>query len=162
MKRIATAGGVLLCLGAVAGAAGDKPRVFVSDSQSWEISGGFGAVDGSGGGTAKGGARPQRAEIIKTFGERCPQVIVTIKQEKADFVVLLDHEGGKDLYRRDNKIAVFDKDGDAIYSGSTRSLGNAVKDGCHAIVQREARAKVDDGSSSEQVAAKQAARNNPR
>ncbi|HUM07214.1 MAG TPA: PEGA domain-containing protein [Terriglobales bacterium] len=115
--------------------ADEKPRVFVTDSQSWEISGGGGGTsEGFGGGT-RGGARPQTAEIIKTFGERCPQAIVNNKKEKADYIVLLDHEGGKGIIRRDNKVAVFNKDGDSIVSHSTASLGNAVKDACEAIVK---------------------------
>jgi len=119
----------------------EKKRVFVTDSTSWEIAGGFGASNGTAAGAVKGGARPQRAEIIKTFGERCPEVTVTLKQEKADYVVLLDHEGGKGLARKKNKVAVFNKDGDAIYSGSTRSLGNGVKDACEAIKNDTAKAK---------------------
>src|SRR5690349_15351581 len=51
----------------------EKPRVFITDSQSWEISGASGGTSGGFGGSVKGGARPQTAEIIKTFGERCPQ-----------------------------------------------------------------------------------------
>ncbi len=46
---------------------------------------------------------------------------------------MLDHEGGKNLLRRDNKVAVFNSVGDMIYSGSTRMLGSAVKDACRAI-----------------------------
>ena len=107
----------------------ERPRVFITDSQSWEISGGVGGGDVVTG-SAKGGARPQTAEIIKTFGERCPNAIVTNQKEKADYVVLLDHEGGKSLVLKDNKYAIFNKDGDAIKSGSTRSLGNAVKEAC--------------------------------
>ena len=115
------------------GAAADKPRVYITDSKSWEIGGGVGGTsDGFGGGT-KGGDRPQTAEIIKTFGERCPSVIVNNRKEKADYVVLLDHEGGKDSISRDNKVVVFNKDGDSIMSHSTRMLGNAVKDACAAI-----------------------------
>src|SRR5438105_12377518 len=79
--------------------------------------------------------RPQTAEIIKTFGERCPAVIVNNKQEKADYVVLLDHEGGKELISRDNKVVVFNKNGDSIMSRSTRILGNAVKDACATIAE---------------------------
>jgi hypothetical protein len=112
-----------------------KPRVFINDSQSWEMSGGIGGVDDGFGGGVKGGARPQTAEIVKTFGERCPGVTVTMKHERADYVVTLQHEGGKDLVRKDNKFAVFNKDGDAIKSGSTRSLGNAVKNACDAIMK---------------------------
>src|SRR5262249_6882084 len=43
--------------------------------------------------------------------------------------------GGKGLVRRDNKVAVFNKDGDSIVSHSTVSLGNAVKDACEAILK---------------------------
>ena len=110
-----------------------KARVFITDSKSWEIAGGGGGSSAGFGGATRGGARPQTAEIIKTFGERCPSVIVNNKQEKADYVVLLDHEGGKGLILHDNKVAVFNKDGDSIVSHSTRSLGNAVKDACEAI-----------------------------
>src|SRR5438309_5371737 len=77
----------------------------------------------------------QTAEIIKTFSERCPAVIVNNKQEKADYVVLLDHEGGKELISRDNKVVVFNKDGDSIMSRSTRILGNALKDACATIAE---------------------------
>ncbi len=73
---------------------------------------------------------------MKTFAERCPQVTVTINREKADYIVILEHEGGKDLILRDNKFAIFNKDGDMIESGSTRSLGNAVKDACSTIVAK--------------------------
>jgi len=116
-------------------AAADKPRVYVTDSKSWELSGGTGGSADGFGGAARGGDRPQTAEIIKTFGERCPAVIINNKQEKADYVVLLDHEGGKDPISRDNKVVVFNKDGDSIMSHSTRALGNAVKDVCGAIAQ---------------------------
>jgi hypothetical protein len=111
-----------------------RARVFITDSKSWELSGGFGGTDSAVGGSQGGGARPQTAEIIKTFGQRCPDVVVNNKQERADYVVLLDHEGGKTVFLRDNKVAVFNHDGDSILSNSTRSLGNAVKDACTAIV----------------------------
>lgn len=117
----------------VCSSAADKPRVFVTDSKSWEISGGVGGSQDAFGGASKGGARPQTAEIIKTFGERCPGVIVNNKQEKADYVILLDHEGGKDMISHDNKVVVFNKDGDTIVGRSTRILGNAVKEACTAI-----------------------------
>ena len=115
-----------------------KPRVFITESQSWELKGGSGGavVKGVGGfgGKFGGGARPQTAEIIKTFHKRCGGCIVTMKEERADFVVILEHEGGKDLLRKDNKFVVFRADGDAIKSGSTRSLGSAVKKACSALM----------------------------
>ena len=132
MKPFALA---LILVSATFSVAGNGPRVFVTDSKSWEISGGTGGTADGFGGAAKGGARPQTAEIIKTFNERCPLVTVNSRQEKADYVILLDHEGGKELVSRDNKVVVFNHEGDAILSRSTRTLGNAVKDACGAITQ---------------------------
>jgi hypothetical protein len=115
------------------GQLGPKPRVFITDSESWQIMGGFTANERHAQGYIAGGARPQTAEIIKSFGEKCPDCIVTIDREKADYIVILEHEGGKGALRKDNKFALFTKTGDAIKSGSTRSLGNAVKDACKAL-----------------------------
>ena len=123
-----------------------RPRVYVTDSQSWSIVGWSashgsvsttptGQVTGSssGFGVTKGGARPQTAEIIKTLGQRCPEVIVTGDPGKADYAILLDHEGGKGLLRHKNKVAVFNKDSDSVFSNSTLSLGGAVEGACQAI-----------------------------
>ena len=115
----------------------DKTRVFISDSNSWSESGGFAGASSSGSGAVSGhfsgGARPQTVEVIKTFGERCPAVTITMDKTKAEFVVLFDYEGGKGIVRKDSKIAVFKNGGDVVFSGSTRSVGGAVKDACNAI-----------------------------
>jgi hypothetical protein len=121
-----------------------KIRIYVSDSESWEMVGGWGMSghqnsDGSGGfsggGHMAGGARPQTAEIMKTFNQRCPEYTITNNRDRADFAVILDHEGGKGLVRRRNKIVVFDREGDSVFTDSTRELGNSVKDACTAISQ---------------------------
>jgi PEGA domain len=125
---------VVVCFFAVVAFA-ENPRVFITDSKSWEISGSGGGANGAFGSQTHGGARPQTAEIIKTFGERCPAVTINNKQDKAEYVVVLDHEGGKGLIRRDNKVAVFNGDGDSIVSRSTRSLGSSVQDACEAIAK---------------------------
>jgi hypothetical protein len=119
----------------------EKVRVYIADSESWQASGGWAASKGSGGGSASGGARPQTAEIIKTFNERCPELTVTSLKEKANYAVVLDHEGGKGALRHRNKIAVFNRDGDVIFSDSTRELGNSVKDACAAISKDRAGTK---------------------
>ena len=115
--------------------AGDNPRVYVSGSRSWEVKAGSGGTAGGFGGGGGGGDRPQTAEIIKTLNQRCPRVTIYNNKEKADYIVLLDHEGGKDLFLRDNKVVVFNRDGDAVMSKSTRTLGNAVKDACEVITR---------------------------
>jgi PEGA domain len=114
--------------------ASEKPRVFITDSQSWEVASYSGGGGGGGGSTSHGGARPQTAEIIKTFGERCPGVVTNNIQQKADYIVLLDHEGGKSFVSHKNKVAVFARiSGDSIVSKSTVSLGGSVQDACNAI-----------------------------
>jgi hypothetical protein len=116
-----------------------KVRVFVTDSQSWETrgsGGGGGNKNGWGASSSfSGGARPQTAEIIKTLNQRCPELTVTNNLGKANFVIVLDHEGGKGLLAHRNKIAVFNEAGDDIFSNSTRELGNAVKDACDAMTK---------------------------
>jgi hypothetical protein len=114
----------------------EKARVFITDSQSWSIAGQSGGGGGAFAGTMAGGARPQTAEIIKTFGERCPQVVTNNIQVKTDYIVILDHEGGKGALRHKNKVAVFARvSGDSIVSKSTLSLGGGVQDACQAIVK---------------------------
>jgi len=111
-----------------------KARVFITDSESWEVVGYGGGGPGGGGSATHGGARPQTAEIIKTFGERCPEVMVNNIQEKTDYIVLLDHEGGKGVLRHRNKVAVFARiSGDSVVSKSTLSLGGSVQEACEAI-----------------------------
>ena len=128
----------LFCLAALGQAvkADDSPRarVFITDSQSWEVAGYGGGGPGGGGSATHGGARPQTAEIIKTFGERCPRVMVNNIPEKTDYIVLLDHEGGKSVLQHKNKVAVFARaSGDSIVSKSTLSLGGSVQEACDAI-----------------------------
>jgi hypothetical protein len=119
-----------------AASATEKPRVFITDSQSWEMLSSEGGSHGSYGGESHGGARPQTAEIIKTFGQRCPNVMVNNKQELADYIVVLDHEGGKGYLQHRNKVAVFARlSGDAVMSRSTLSLGGSVEDACNGIAQ---------------------------
>jgi PEGA domain len=114
----------------------EKPRVFVTDSNSWQVISSVGGSGGTFGGSSAGGARPQTAEVIKTFGQRCPQVIVNNRADLSSYVVELDHEGGKGLLRHKDKIAVFVRtSGDSIFSESTLSVGGSVQDACGAITK---------------------------
>ena len=114
----------------------DKARVFITDSQSWEVRGAGGGTSAGFGGETHGGARPQTAEISKTFGERCPQVVTNNIQVNADYVVVLDHEGGKGFLTHRNKVAVFNRlSGDSVVSKSTLSLGGSVQTACEAMDQ---------------------------
>jgi hypothetical protein len=113
----------------------DKPRVFVTDSNSWSTQSSAGGSHGSFGASSSGGARPQTAEIIKTFGQRCPQITVNNRADASNYIVELDHEGGKSVFAHKDKIAVFvQKTGDSIFSESTLSVGGSVKDACTALL----------------------------
>ena len=152
MKRIIPTAALIIFALACSSAAQDatmrKPRVFVGESSSWEIGSTSAGFGGAGGSRSAGGARPQTAEIIKTFRRRCPQLVVNNIQTKADYIVILDHEGGKSWVRHKNKIAVFAREsGDSIMSQSTLSLGGSVQDACTAISQHwEAAAQQSSGS----------------
>ncbi len=137
MTRISVVLGLLLIpfLAPVLMMGADKPRVFIGDSASWQMTGGGAGARGAGGGAVRGGARPQLVEIMKTFSKQCPQIIITIREEKAAFIVLLEHEGGKGVIRKDNKVAVFKQEGDLLFANSTRSLGNSVKNACEVIIE---------------------------
>lgn len=148
MQEIILLASLLLCLGCSATGSAqnvpaasssqiEKARVFITDSQSWEMRGSGGGSNGAWGAHSSGGARPQTAEIIKTFGERCPAVMVNNIQSKADYIIVLDHEGGKGWLQHKNKVAVFERiSGDSIVSKSTLSLGGSVQEACDAIAQR--------------------------
>lgn len=134
MKTVSLVAVALTCMMAAAYGQ-EKPRVYVTDSNSWAVSGGVGGGSGDFGGASSGGARPQTAEIIKTFGQRCPQVVMNDRPNMSDYVVELDHEGGKGLLRHKDKIAVFVRtSGDSIYSKSTLSVGGSVEGACAAIM----------------------------
>ena len=113
----------------------DRARVFITDSNSWSTQGSAGGSHGSFAASSSGGARPQTAEIIKTFGQRCPQVIVNNRLEASNYIVELDHEGGKGFLAHKDKIAVFvQKSGDSIFSKSTLSVGGSVQDACAVLL----------------------------
>ena len=80
-----------------------------------------------------GGARPQTVEVIKTIGERCPELVITNQAARATYVLTLDHEGGKGLLRVRNKVVVFNHSADSIFSDSTLTLGEAVQRACNAM-----------------------------
>jgi PEGA domain len=116
--------------------ADDRPRVYVTDSASWETGSAGGGTAAGFGGAGAGGARPQTAEIIKTLGQRCPTVIPNNHLEVSDYVLELDHEGGKGLLAHKDKVAVFVRStGDSIFSKSTLSVGGSVQDACDAIMK---------------------------
>ena len=116
------------------GAPVPKARIYITESSvSHGSADASGQVNGSLAFT--GGSSPQSVEVIKEFSRRCPGVIITADRNKAEYVVRLDHDAISPTtpFVHGNKIAVFNKDEDLLYSNATRTLKSAVKDACTAI-----------------------------
>jgi len=133
LLRLAVLLGALLPVAAV-----EKPRVFITESQAVQLAGAAALGEAKGAVSLTGGTSPANIEVMKTFLQRCPRVVVTANREKADYVVRLDHEEVNPTtpFVRGNKVAVFDKNEELIYTNTTKLLGNAVKDACAAIIAR--------------------------
>jgi hypothetical protein len=65
-----------------------------------------------------------RADVVRNLLNRCPNVTVTLEPKSSDF--MLEAGGWSGAY----KFTVFKHGGEAVYSTSTVTLGNAVKDVC--------------------------------
>ena len=112
-----------------------KPRVFITESGTPQASDDSTVGDAKSSVAFTGGSSPQSIEVMKAFSQRCPDVIGTADREKAEYVVRLDHEpiSPTTPFVHGNKVAIFNKSQDLIYSNSTRTLSSAVKGACRAI-----------------------------
>ena len=115
--------------------AAEKPRVFITESPSPHVSGDGSVGDLKGSLAFTGGTSPQNVEVMKAFSRSCRDAIVTANRDKADYIVRLDHEALNPTtpFVHGNKVAVFNKDEDLIYSDSSRLLASAVRGACTAI-----------------------------
>lgn len=75
-----------------------------------------------------------KAETVAHINKNkhCRNLTITINRKRADYVIVHD-DTGAGPGRKPQKIAVFGKTGDLIYSGATRRVSSAVKDACNAI-----------------------------
>lgn len=72
----------------------------------------------------------QMPELAKAFVSRCPNLaVVTVDEEKADYMLIVNHEKDKKPLRH-NKTVLVDRDGDVVWGDSTYKLDSAVKDAC--------------------------------
>jgi hypothetical protein len=119
-------------------AAATRPRVFITESPSPQVSGDGSVGEIRGSVAFTGGTSPQNVEVMKAFSRSCREAIVTANRDKADYVVRLDHEAINPTtpFVHGNKVAVFNKDEDLIYSNSSRLLSSAVRAACTVITNR--------------------------
>ena len=147
----------LLSVFVLAARGAEQPSVYIEESQSWTVNdwipftGLLGALGG--------GSRPQTIEIIHTFTKRCPQLAPTREREGVDFVVVLEREGGKSIFRKDNKYAVFTGAGDLVEVGSTHMASTAVSQASGTIMAKETGKAINRGRGSRNRRARHAAAN---
>jgi hypothetical protein len=130
--------GFIVLISVAAVSAAEKPRVFITESGAAQLTGEASVADTKGSLSFTGGTSKENIEVMKAFSRLCPNVLITGNRDKADFVVRFDHEGINPTtpFVRGNKVAVFDRGDDLVYSESTRTLGTAVKGVCAALARK--------------------------
>ncbi|MGB6832293.1 MAG: hypothetical protein WCA94_02615 [Candidatus Acidiferrum sp.] len=89
-------------------------------------------------GSNRNSDRDQSMEMSKDILKTCPDLVITINQQAADYTIRLNHiEHG--LIVRDNQIQVFNKDGDLMQNKEGGSIKGNVKQVCQLIHQDWAR-----------------------
>lgn len=123
-----------------------KPRVYVSDTESWNESGGFGNPSSVAPGALYGGYNPDLVDVYQDFTSGCSAITVTQKKADADFVVLFDKGTPKKGFAglhglvKVNKVTVLSKTGGTLLSETARSEDAAVTMACSAVSQPPANA----------------------
>jgi hypothetical protein len=85
----------------------------------------------------------QTTEAQKLFVDNCPSVMVTTKEDKADFTFNLARQSraSRGTFGRRDKWTLADKDGDLIGGNAVHEIKNAVKDACNLIGTTSKQAK---------------------
>lgn len=137
MKLFAT---LLLVTLAVSAYGQDKPRVFVQGKGSEDVNSSGSGVGGHHWGTwgsrSTIDSHDESMEITKDLQKNCGGVIVTINENNADYVVMMNRESKKNrgLLRSNSQVQIANKAGDVLGSNATHTVGNAAKDACNLIV----------------------------
>jgi hypothetical protein len=72
----------------------------------------------------------QMPELAKAFVAKCPNLaVVTVDEEKADYMLIVNHEKDKKPLRH-NRTVLVNREGDVVWGDSTYKLDSAVKDAC--------------------------------
>jgi len=69
------------------------------------------------------------AEVGKALDKHCPEVVLTIEQQKADYLLQAINTGAG-VARKPYKFTLFDATSDRVFSTEASRLDSAVKDAC--------------------------------
>lgn len=123
MLRALACGLLIACVAPAA----EKPRVFLTESGVSEVTSDAISV--------RKGTSAESIEVMKGFMKHCPTVAITANRDKADYVVRFDREGISPVtpFVKGNKVAVFNREEDLVFSTSGRFLPGVVKAACAAV-----------------------------
>jgi hypothetical protein len=119
-----------------------KPRVYISDSQSWEETGGFGNAVGANGEKLYAGYNPDMVDVYQNFTSDCSAVTVVQDKTNAEYAILFDKGSSKKGVKglgglvKVNKVTVVNRSGETIISEESHSADTAVKTACEAVAQK--------------------------
>ena len=118
-----------------------KPRVYISDTASWEASGGFSNSSSVAKGALYGGYNPEMVDVYQDFTSDCAGVSVTQEKSNADYAILFDKGMGKKGFKglgglvKVNKVTVLTRNGQTILSDESHSADAVVQKACTAVSQ---------------------------
>jgi hypothetical protein len=126
------------CIGVGSLMASEKPRVYLTESGVTEVS-----AENI---TISKGTSAENIEVMKAFLKHCPGISITSNRDKADYIVRFDRESPSPVtpFVKGNKVAVFDKRDDLVYSESARYLTGTVKGTCAALLKHAASSERRD------------------
>jgi hypothetical protein len=119
-----------------------RPRIYISDTQSWTDSGGFRNPSSLAPGALYGGYNPEMADIYQDFMSGCPDLAVVQEKSNADYAVLFDKGTSKKGLTglgglvKVNKVTVLSRSGETLVSQASHSAATVVRLACDALAQR--------------------------
>ena len=119
-----------------------KPRVYISDTQSWNETGGFSNKSANGDAPLYAGYNPEMPDIYQDFTSDCPAIMVTQDKTQADFAILFDKGSSKKGVKglgglvKVNRVTVLSRGGETLLSDESHSEDTAVRMACSAIAQK--------------------------
>lgn len=118
-----------------------KPRAYISDTASWEASGGFANSSSVAKGALYGGYNPEMVDVYQDFTSDCAGVTVTQEKSNADYAILFDKGTAKKGLKglgglvKVNKVTVVARNGQTILSDESHSADAVVQKACTAVSQ---------------------------
>jgi hypothetical protein len=114
-----------------------KPRIYITDRDTWRESGWLVASNGTVVAHYDAGLVREHTENVATFNKACPGVVVTENKETADLALVWDRTDWNHTAwsGHQNNLAIYNRDGDVVWTGAYHRMTNAASDACKAVVK---------------------------